>query len=182
VRRLFHATAAAVMAYLTKPTTEDQVINLCCGSGTLAIERARLGGAARITAVDHDRAALNMAHENALAAGAEIAFQHGDAARTGHADGFFDALLADLPFGNKVGSHRTNAASYEPIMQEAARLVRTGGMAVIITHEITLLDGILAREADLWHVEKVIPVVQRGLHPRIYVLRRTQARTATSQA
>ncbi|MBW4435908.1 MAG: methyltransferase domain-containing protein [Pleurocapsa minor GSE-CHR-MK-17-07R] len=167
-----NATAAAVMGYLTQPTTDDAIINLCCGSGTLAIERALLGGYKAIYALDKDSSVLRLAEENAQAASVNITFEKGDATHTRFENSQFDAVLADLPFGNKVGSHRVNLALYEPLLLEAARLLRPGGTFVLITHEVSLIDSILEQQAAFWSPDKVLPVVQRGLHPRIYVLKR----------
>lgn len=52
------------------------VLDLACGTGRHAIAAARLG--ARVTAVDHDPAALGAARDAARAAGVTIDFQQAD--------------------------------------------------------------------------------------------------------
>jgi 23S rRNA G2445 N2-methylase RlmL len=80
-------------------------------------------------------------------------------------------IAADLPFGQRMGSHEVNLALYPRVLKEAGRVARVGARFVLITHEVHLMDRLL-RDTALWSTESVISVNLRGLHPRIYVLRR----------
>jgi 23S rRNA G2445 N2-methylase RlmL len=83
-------------------------------------------------------------------------------------------VLADLPFGHLVGSHATNLTLYPALLAEAARVTRPGGRAVLISHEVRLMERSLA-ELPVWCVEQQLRVNLRGLYPRIFVLRRSSS-------
>ncbi|MBL8157140.1 MAG: RNA methyltransferase, partial [Anaerolineae bacterium] len=80
-----------------------------------------------------------------------------------------DVLLADLPFGQLVGSHQENILLYPAILQEAARLLRPTGRALFITHEVRLMEQLLQESTD-WTTDQVFRVGLGGMHPRIWIL------------
>jgi hypothetical protein len=65
-----------------------------------------------------------------------------------------------------------NVAAYPRILQEAARVARSGARFGLITHEVRLMEQLLASAPDTWAVEDVLRVELGGLHPRIFVLRK----------
>jgi 23S rRNA G2445 N2-methylase RlmL len=148
-------------------------VNLMCGSGTLLIERLTAGTAQRVTGYDHDETALTCARENVEASGFgdTIKLNRGDVRDLPLPDGSVDALVADLPFGHLSGSHEGNVEIYPAILREAARVAKAGARFVLITHEVRLMESLIA-ESDVWTTERVIRVALGGLYPRIFVLRR----------
>ena len=64
-----NATVARAVASLSGRRGAARFVNLCCGSGTLMIERAKSGRAERIVGVDSDPNALACARRNIAAAG-----------------------------------------------------------------------------------------------------------------
>jgi len=173
------ATVAHAMALLTEPKPDDVYLNLCCGSGTLLIERALAGKAAQLTGCDINREALICASRNiaayrkgAGASAAEIKLHDWDATRLPLPDASVDAIVADLPFGNLVGSHAGNAALYPALLREAARVAKPGARFVVITAEIRLLEAALAPILRQWEREQALRVNLGGLRPMIFVLRR----------
>ncbi|MEJ2148802.1 MAG: methyltransferase domain-containing protein [Chloroflexota bacterium] len=169
-----NATIASAMAELTHPTPDDRYLNLTCGSGTLLIERLRRGPARRAGGCDLDEGALECARENLAAAGFEsrVELFEMDAARLDFPDSSFDAAVADLPWGQLVGSPADNLALYPQVVAEAGRVVRPGGSLVLLTHAVTQFEGLLDGFADKWSLKDVHRVFQGGLHPRIYLFER----------
>lgn len=168
-----NATVARAMAILGEPRPDDVFLNLACGSGSLLIERAAQAPAGRIIGCDTSAAALACAGENIAAAGFAGAIEtYGwDARALMLPPASVDALCADLPFGHLVGSHAENILLYPDILREAARVARPGAPFVLITHEVRLMEALLARSTT-WAMEEVRRVALGGLHPRIFVLRR----------
>ncbi|HEU5328663.1 MAG TPA: methyltransferase domain-containing protein [Thermomicrobiales bacterium] len=168
-----NATVARAMAVLTAPHDDDVFLNLACGSGSLLIERALCAPAYRLIGCDTSPAALACARENCqaanLAALAEL--DDWDAGALPIPDAAVDALCADLPFGHLVGSHTENVALYPRIMREAARVARRGARFALLTHEVRLMESVLA-EVGAWETLAIRRVALGGLHPRIFVLRR----------
>ena len=171
-----NAGVAHAMALLTRTRPNDVFLNLACGSGTLLIERRASAPVRRALGCDTDPAALACARANVAASGyAGIELHDWDATALPLPDAGVDALCADLPFGNLVGSHADNVTLYPRLLAEAARVARAGARFVLITHEVRLMDT-LRRAEPAWAVEQVLPITLGGLHPRIYVLYRTPGR------
>lgn len=167
-----NATIAAAMVELTQPAKSQTVLNLMCGSGTLLIERAARLSAKALVGIDNDESALNCAKKNLHAANlqANISLEQMDAADLDFDDQTFDVLLADLPWGQHIGSHEVNIDLYPAILKEAARVARVDAKLVLLSHEINLMEEILAMGASQWQLSQMIKLYQGGLHPRIYVL------------
>jgi tRNA (guanine6-N2)-methyltransferase len=66
-----NAAVAHAMIRLTQPQPDDCFLNLCCGSGTLLIERAAYGPAGRLIGCDLEPEALVCARANVAASGAD---------------------------------------------------------------------------------------------------------------
>ena len=168
-----NAAVAHAMVLLTQPKPGDVFLNVACGSGTLLIERLAAGAAQRVLGCDIDAQVLGCAHANAEAGGfgSKIELCPWDAAALPLPDHSVDAICADLPFGHLVGSHRANLALYPAILAETARVARPHALFVLISHEVRLMDELLAGSSD-WSAEQAIQVSLGGLHPRVFVLRR----------
>lgn len=167
-----NAATASVMAQMTSPTPTDTIINLCCGSATLMIERAALGEFKMLYGVDNDTTALDTAREHLTTAGVDMTrLVNADATALPFAVKSFDVLLADLPFGNLVGSHADNMRFYPAFLREAARVAKKNARFALITHEKKLLSELVARSPQ-WVVTERVSINLNGLHPEIVLLRR----------
>ena len=169
-----NATVAQAMVQLVSPKAEDVFVNLCCGSGSLLIEGVTSGvNATHFLGIDIDEDTLRIARLNILHANLKVPVQLcvGDAQHSPLADRSVTALVADLPFGQRSGSHRENIALYPRVLGEAARIARSETLFAILTHELRLMEDVLTGQQD-WQLADMLPIVLRGLHPRIYLLRR----------
>lgn len=169
-----NATVASAMALLTAPHPQDLYVNLLCGSGTLMIERAGCGPVRRIIGCDTSISAREIARRNVDASGYQdrIQITDWDARHLPLEVASVDALTADLPFGNLMGSHEQNLALYPALLQEVARVAKPNAPFVLITAEVRLMESLL-QESPLWKVVEIMPITLRGLHPRIFILQRT---------
>jgi 23S rRNA G2445 N2-methylase RlmL len=168
-----NAPLAHAMMRLTRPSMTDEILNLVCGSATLMIERLELMPAKRIVGCDNSPYALENARANLDAAEqmADIDLLQADVRALPFGSNRFNILCADLPFGQLVGSHQENILLYPALLKEAARVGASDAVFMVITHEVRLLEQLL-QDNSCWHVENVIKVSLRGLHPRIYQLRK----------
>jgi tRNA (guanine6-N2)-methyltransferase len=109
---------------MNRPRRGDRVLNLMCGSSTLLVERFARSRPALALGCDLDPTALAGAGANLDAAGlaGSVRLAQMDATALGLADACFDVLLADLPYGHRMGSHHDNAALYPAVLGEAARM------------------------------------------------------------
>lgn len=164
-----NAAVAQVMILMTKPKREDVFFNLACGSGTLLIERATAGPAQLAFGCDIDAYALQCAQENLTAARVKSPVYRWDGTCLPLANRSITVLCSDLPFGHDVGSHDENLLLYPRFLKEAARVVAVGGRAVLLSHELRLMESIFSRSTD-WDVAEKVAVTINGLHPHIYSL------------
>ncbi|MCX7789609.1 MAG: methyltransferase domain-containing protein [Chloroflexaceae bacterium] len=164
---------ACAMNLLTAPAAGDVYLNIGCGSGTLLIERLLLAPAKRAIGCDTDPQALACTRANLEAAGvgqwAEV--QPWDARALPLPDAAVDVITGDLPFGHLVGSHAQNLELYPALLAEAARVARPGARCALLSHEVRLMERLLA-DSPVWRVNETILVDLGGLYPRIFVLRR----------
>lgn len=171
-----NASVAHAMALLSHPHADDVVLNLMCGSATLLIERLMAAPARIAVGCDTDAHARACARDNLAAADlTQARIEDWDATDLPVPESWVDVVLADLPFGQLVGSHEQNVALYPRVLREAARVTIGGGLFVTITHEIRLWER-LVDESSEWTIDTVLPIkLPFGgghLRPRIYVLRR----------
>ena len=160
------------------------LLNLCCGSGTLMIERDATSGVtasgtqgnARVFGCDIRDGALACARINIAAAmrlgdlqSAPVVTRT-DVLHLPFETGSIDGLVADLPFGNLVGNHSQNVVLYPAVLREAARVARRGARFVLISNEARLMARALGEQSGAWKVESSRRVVLGGLHPTIYCL------------
>jgi tRNA (guanine6-N2)-methyltransferase len=166
-----NATVAHTLALLTKPRRDDVFLNLCAGSGSIAIERLMITEVERMLAIDNSRETLALSVANFGTAGVIHPSQHlllADAKRLPIASGVATALAADLPFGQRSGSHRDNMRLYPALFGDAARVAVDGARFALITHEIRLMDQLIPT-LDAWQLAQSFRITLRGLHPCIYV-------------
>ncbi len=177
-----NATIARAMASLSSQRGSGRFVNLCCGSGTLMIERAESGRFERIVGVDSDANALDCTRQNIAAAGlgGESDAVLGDARNAPLRSASFDAATADLPFGmvnrDDAGGGDDLPALYADVLREAARLVVRDGTFAAITTRRRLFADALSSAAQEWRQTAEFPLRlphSRGyISPSVYLLRR----------
>lgn len=180
-----NATIAAAMSRLGGIVPTDRVVNLMCGSGTLLVERLLAGPAAAGVGVDTSPDAREAARQNLDAAGlrraptpALLAVDATDpvalaAALAGPLDGHgADLLLADPPWGTRHGSHAASPALHAGLLRAAHAVAAPGARLVVLTHEVRVMERVVADSASLWGAREPVRVFAKGHHPRIWVLDR----------
>jgi len=106
----------------------DAALDVCCGTGDLALElRRRVGPSGRVVGLDFSAPMLALAEGKSAAAGAAAEWVEGNALELPFGDASFDA--ATVGFGVR------NVADVPGAIREMARVVRPGGRVAIL--EIT---------------------------------------------
>jgi len=167
-----NATIAAAMVESTGPSSGDRVLNAMSGSGTLLVERLLRERATLAVGIELDAAAVALGRRNLAAANLAAALVRGDVARLPFPDDAFDVVLADLPYGHRMGSHVGNDALYRAFLEEATRVAAPGARCAVITHELRRFEAALSEYAGSWSTRSEHQVFQKGHHPKIWVLTR----------
>ena len=131
----------------------DSALDLCCGTGDLALElRARVGASGRVVGADFSERMLELANEKALERGMpEVTFEWADALELPYSDASFDAVT--------VGFGVRNLADLDDGVGEMARVLRPGGRLVIL--EITQPQKPpLSTFFSLWF-DRIVPLLGR---------------------
>jgi len=100
----------------------ERVLDVACGTGTLALSAARSARSVRVTGVDGDPAILERARAKA---GNEVAFDEGLSTDLPYEDGSFDVVLSTLFF-----HHLSDEAKLRST-EEVRRVLRPAGRLVI---------------------------------------------------
>ncbi|WP_203914104.1 RsmD family RNA methyltransferase [Rhizocola hellebori] len=171
-----NATIAAAMAILSAPRPGDRIANPMCGSGTLMVERLLAGPASACLGFDIDQSMLAASADNLRAAGLahRTRLLQADNTQPGWTrHGPFDVVFADPPWGTLMGEHSTNETLHLELLRRAREAVKPGARLVFLTHEVRRMERCLRTAEDLWRVNSVTRVFQKGHHPRIYLLTAT---------
>lgn len=139
-RRWRRETAAAVV----RPG--DRVLDVCCGTGDLALEAADAGG--EVTGIDFSAPMLERARRKSV----QVEWLEGDALALPLPDGSFDAVT--------IGFGLRNLSDVERGVAELRRVLRPGGRLAIL--EITRPSGLLAPFYRFWF-DGVIPLAGKVL-------------------
>jgi tRNA (guanine6-N2)-methyltransferase len=162
--------SAAAIAWLSEPRDDDVVLDPFCGAGTILIERAQLGRYAMLIGSDRDPAALAAARVNVGARYKPIQLENWDAGALPLADASVNKIVTNLPWGLRYGSHGENRKLYPIWMREFARVLKGGGVMVMITAEWRLMRE-LERSRRIAPT-KIIRVSVLGKPAAIYVCRK----------
>ena len=124
----------------------DRILDVCCGTGDLALAAAEAGG--RVTGLDFSAAMLERARRKSPA----IEWVEGDALALPFADGSFDAVT--------IGFGLRNLPEMERGLVELRRVLHPEGRLAIL--EITRPQGLLSPFYRFWF-DGVIPLAGKVL-------------------
>lgn len=99
----------------------QNVLDLGCGTGTLALWAKRLQPTAQLTGLDADEQMLSVAVRKSKKAGVDIAFNRGVSERLPYPSGGFDVVLSSLFF------HHLSSDEKEATLDEVFRVLRPRG-------------------------------------------------------
>jgi release factor glutamine methyltransferase len=141
-------TALLAAQLVRRPLAGATVLDLCTGTGALAIVAARAG--ATVTAVDRCDAALDAARRNAERAGVSLELLHGDVFRP-VAGRRFDLICGNPPYlpapadaSPLWDAGADGRAVIERICRGAARHLEPGGSLLIVLSDLTGVEQTIA--------------------------------------
>jgi len=164
-------SVAAAMVRLTDPHDDDVFLDPMCGTGTLLIERGLARRHRLLVGGDQEGAALAAARENIGPSHRPRELVRWDARQLPLTDGSVDRAACNLPFGKKIGDPRALPSLYSRLMEQLARVLRPGGMAVLLTSENALLRSAL-QETSAFALGRRCPINILGQTATIQVVRR----------
>jgi tRNA (guanine6-N2)-methyltransferase len=165
-----NACVAAAMVRLARIAPQDKVLNVMCGSATIAIEAALAHSSLHVIAVDNDNKAVAAAEKNAEAAGVRkrLKLERHDATKLALDDASIDVAFADPPWSGDTKPNLSNL--YGATLAELSRVVRPRGRLIWLSHQIELSQSFF-QATNRFVVEQRITISQGGLHPSLWTLR-----------
>jgi ubiquinone/menaquinone biosynthesis C-methylase UbiE len=103
----------------------ESVLDLGCGTGTLAIEIKKNNPSAKVSGLDADRAVVRQARAKAKDAGVKIAFERGLANELPYDARSFDVVVSTLFFHHLSDEAKADTA------EEIRRVLRLGGRVLV---------------------------------------------------
>jgi ubiquinone/menaquinone biosynthesis C-methylase UbiE len=103
----------------------ESVLDLACGTGTLAIEIKKRRPKAKVSALDADRAILARAKKKSKEAGVKVDFQPGLSTELPYDDRSFDVVVSTLFFHHLTDEAKADTA------EEIKRVLRFGGRVLV---------------------------------------------------
>ena len=140
--RLWRARVARKLKPILR-RTDGTVLDLCCGTGDMALALAG-AGPARVFAADFAHPMLVQAKDKSPA---RISFLEADALRLPFADSSFDLVTAAFGF--------RNLANYEVGLREMRRVLKPGGTLAIL--EFTEPPEGFLGDVYRWYFRRVLP-------------------------
>jgi len=141
----FTTPSAARLVEYASVRAGQNVLDVGCGTGTVAIAAERTG--AYVHGLDPEPSVLEESRWKAAAAGASIEFQRGDVEALPFADGTFDVVLSQ--FGHIFAPHPDTA------IQEMLRVLKPGGRLAFTTWPPELLMGQILALAERYLSSRV---------------------------
>src|SRR5512133_2209312 len=106
----------------------SSVLDLCCGTGDLAIGIKKSNPGVRVTGFDLNAEMLHIAAEKSSVQAADVEFIRGDAGAMPFKDGEFDSVVIGFGFRNLTWEN----PSRDIHIREISRVLKPGGMLLIL--------------------------------------------------
>ena len=158
---------AYAMNQLVGLDENDRVLDPCCGTGTILIERQLLKPA-ECFGVDINPKNLECAKQNIAAANVQITLKHGDIMDQKFPDQTFTKIISNLPFGIHSGSREKNKQLYRFLADQAINWLAPDGKAIFLTNAKSLLRNSFAFN-ESWQLEEEIPLKISNLNLAIFI-------------
>lgn len=131
-----HPANAALLVYLAKPYMKEyaQILDPCCGVGTMLIERDICVPAREKYGIDIFGDAIEMARENASLAGEKINFIHRDYLDFKH-DYKFDEIITNMPVRGKKTKEEMDDF-YASFFEKSKSVLAEDGVIIMYSNEV----------------------------------------------
>lgn len=108
---------------------QDRVLDIGCGTGTLAVLLKQKYPSLNMVGLDPDPNALARARQKATRAGVSVRFDRGFADALGYEDRSFDVVLSSFMF------HHLESTDREKTLREIRRVLKAGGRFYLLDFE-----------------------------------------------
>jgi tRNA (guanine6-N2)-methyltransferase len=175
-------TVAAAMVRLAELKPNQAILDPMCGAGTILAEallsvRGRRGADGlpwhmQVWGSDLDRQHVRAAEVN-LRPIAPVQLHEWDARRLPLEDESIDRIICNPPFGKQLSTPEEIGPLYRAAVAEMNRVLRPGGMAVLLVSEVPVLRDAAQRLG--WRQQRIVNVRVLGQRAAIMVWRKDRS-------
>jgi tRNA (guanine6-N2)-methyltransferase len=161
---------ANILCRLSDPAPQELFLDPFCGSGAIAIQRAKFFPAGLVIASDMDEQRVEALKDRVKELGLRkrVVVRRDDALKLErYEDGSIHKIVTDPPWGHFVGLDRPIEDFYRAMLAEFARVLRPGGKLVILTAETLPEDERL-------ELLKKFNILVSGKKAAVYVIARRE--------
>lgn len=153
-----------VRKYLKK---DASVLDPFCGTSTMLIERSHISSCT-LTGVDIDKRAIEYSYINSNKANVKVNLVNKNILDF---EGYFDEIISNMPYGNRVSNHRDNEVLYKAFINKIPSILNDDGVAILLTSELSLMKKVIKNNKRLKLV-KDIYTETGGLTPHLFVIKK----------
>lgn len=172
---------ANVLCRISEPSPDDVFLDPFCGSGAIPLQRAAIPHNL-IFASDDDATQVRLLKERIKRSTRsrkdplrKIIVHNEDALNLSRfEDGFVDKIVTDPPWGHFATPAGGLAAFYGGMLAEMCRIVKGGGVIVLLTAQKQLFEDVLAPLSDKVRLTDRYDVLVSGKSAAVFKLRRRE--------
>lgn len=161
---------AFLLNYIAELDDNDRILDPCCGTATILIERQLLKEAICV-GVDIDPQVLELAKENIQEANIQIELKHGDIKDKKFPDNYFTKIISNLPYGIHSGSREKNIELYKFLADNSVKWLKKDGKAIFLTNAKSLLKNTFSHNPS-WNLIEEIPLSLGQMNLSIFIFKK----------
>jgi 23S rRNA G2445 N2-methylase RlmL len=162
------------MVHFAGVKSGDVVVDICCGSGIIPLVTHEIHNNIILISGDYSLTVLEKALFNAEISNPpanEIDFFHWSFTQLPLRTESIDVIISNLPFGIKVGTRELNRRIYPRMMQELARVLKSGvGRAILLSTEKSLMHNGIKQNQRLIKLVNRITINMGGIDVFLYTI------------
>ena len=163
-------TAAILMQEIKGYLKEDaEVMDAFCGTSTMLIERSFVKKYKSLTGIDISEDAVEYSKINANNVPLKIELVCENILKYQGPE--FDEIISNMPFGNRVSNHELNITLYKRFIGKLDTMLKSKGMAFLLTSEIGLMKKLISENKNLKLVKNIY-VESGGLKPHLFIIKK----------
>lgn len=157
------------MVMLSKPQTDDIILDPMCGAGTILLERAFSGRYRHLIGGDLSEEAVRATHKNFGRKHQPCQFFHWDAQSLPLKPNSVDKIISNLPIERNNHRDADLGNLYRVCLTQFETVIKPGGKMVLLSMNPTLLNKIL-KQQNVLNVRQQVGINFSGKRGRIFVV------------
>jgi len=162
-----HPSVASALCIIGEINSDDIFCDPCCGSGTILAERSSLGPVHDVLGFDISAEAIGISQKNLSRFGDKVKLQTADMRKLPLPAETVNIIVANLPFGIRVGDRDKNRMLYRDFLKEAQRILTLNGRLVAYTQDISAFDQ-ACHDVGWKNIQHITSVEAGGIKVAVY--------------